>query len=532
MPSNRRKPTTPTPSSSVAGGPDAAWFDRAAADRAVRFIEKFLRHVKGVDAGHRFELEAWQRDLVVRPAFGWKLPDGSRLVRRIYVEMGRKNGKSTLGAALALLLTFADDEPGAEVYSAAADRDQAAIIFDIARQMVENCPALRSRCEVYRRSIVVHSTGSAYHVLSADAPTKHGKNAHGVVFDELHAQPNRDLWDVLTTATASRRQPMVIALTTAGYDRNSICWEQHDYALKVRDGIIPDPSFLPIVFAAEPDDDWRDERTWAKANPSLGAAVRVEYLRKEAERAAETPAAQNTFRRLHLSQWTEQSVRWLDMAAWDACAGGEDVDLSGRACWGGLDLASTMDLAAFVLVFWNEKRLVVRCRFWIPEDTIRQRARRDRVPYDVWAAQGFVEATQGNVVDYGVIRQRILEDFDRYDIREIAFDRWNATHIVQELQEDGLNLVPFGQGFKSMSGPTKELERHVVGMTLAHGGHPVLRWNASNVAARQDPAGNIKPDRARSFEKIDGIVALVMALGRAMLVEGQEVADDYAITML
>lgn len=473
----------------------------------------FCTHVKGELAGQPLLLDPWQRDRIVRPAFGWLRPDGARLIRQVYLELGRKNGKSSLGAALGLYLTFSDGEPGAEVYSAAADRDQAAIIFNIARQMVEQSPALRRRCKLYRRSIAIPETGSAYHVLSADVKTKHGKNASGVIFDELHTQPNRDLWDVLTTATGSRRQPMVVAVTTAGYDRNSICWEQHAYAEKVRDGIIDDPTLLPVIYAADEKDDWEDEAVWRKANPGLGTALSLDYLQREAAKAREIPALQNTFRRLHLSQWTEQATRWLDMRTWDQNDGGGDVDLDGRDCFGGLDLASTTDLAAFVLVFAVDGDVVVRPRFWIPEEAMRIRSRRDKVPYAEWCKAGLITATPGNVIDYAAIRAGLNADRERYNIRAVAYDRWNATQLVTELVDDGLPMVPFGQGFKSMSGPTKELEKQVVGRTLAHMGNPVLRWNASNVAVRQDPAGNLKPDRQHSYEKIDGIVALVMALG-------------------
>jgi len=498
------------------------YFDEQAAQVAVNFFERLLQHSKGEWAGQPFILQDWQRDEIIRPLFGWKRrSDGTRRYRTAYIEVPRKNGKSTLAAGIALLLLFADDEPGAEVYSAAADRDQASIVFDEAKRMVESSPLLARRAEVYKRSIVVPGTYSAYRVLSADAYTKHGLNAHGVVFDELHAQPTRDLWDVLTTSTGARRQPLVVAITTAGYDRESICWEQHEYARQVREGIIEDDAFLPVIYAADMDEDWLDEEVWAKANPSLGVTVKLDYLRNEARKAAQTPAYQNTFRRLHLNQWTQQESRWLPLKAWDACATPvNETLLQGAPCYGGLDLASSSDIASFVLCFpsepGEEEHYAWLPFFWIPEENMVERARKDRVPYDAWVRDGLITATEGNVIDYGYIVRDIEELGERFNIREIAFDRWGAFQVSQALEGAGFTMVGFGQGFASMAGPTKELLRLVLNRKLAHGGHPVLRWMADNMVVSTDAAGNVKPNKAKSREKIDGIVAGIMALDRAM----------------
>jgi len=513
------------------------WFDEQAAAVAVAFFERLLVHVKGEWAGQPFLLLPWQKK-IVRDIFGWKRPDGTRRYRTVYIEVPRKNGKSNLAAGLALYMLFLDDEPGAEIYSAAADTDQAAIVFDLAKQMVEASPALEARSEVYKRSIVVPATRSVYRVVSADAYTKHGFNAHGVVFDELHAQPNRELWDVLTTATGARRQPLVIAITTAGYDRESICWEQHEYARKVAEGIIEDDTFYPAIWAADEDDDWLDEEVWKKANPSLGHTLKWEYLRGEARRAQQSPAYQNTFRRLHLNQWTQQETRWLPMEAWNACA--HEVDEKALAGWvgyGGLDLASSVDIAAFEIVFppreegdlWR-----VVSRFWIPEENIVERARRDRVPYDTWVRDGYITATPGNVIDYAFIMAEIERLGEMYDIREIAFDRWGAVQISTALEERGFTMVQFGQGFRSMSPPTKELLRMVLNGQIAHGGHPVLRWMADNMVVDTDPAGNVKPNKRKSREKIDGMVALIMALDRATrnAAEGGSVYETRGIRTL
>jgi len=496
------------------------YFDEDAADLASAFFERRLVHCKGEWSGERFTLMPWQRDDIIRPLFGWKRADGTRKYRTAYIEIPRKNGKSTLASGIALFLLFIDDEPGAEVYSAAADREQAAIVHDLARQMVEASPLLLSRSEVYKRSIVVPSTSSVYKVLSADAPHKHGLNAHGVIVDELHVQPNRELVDVLTTSTGSRRQPMVVFITTAGFDRESICWEIHEYARQVLEGIIDDPSFFAYIRAAGPDDDWLDETVWAKANPGLGVTVKLDYLRTEAERAKQTPAYQNTFRRLHLNQWTQQETRWLPMEIWDSCGQPFNVEgLAKRECYGGLDLASTVDIAAFLLDFPPMEAgqpHIWLPHFWIPKASMVERGRRDRVPYDLWVRQGLITATEGNAIDYAFIRADIEKLKEQYDIREIAFDRFGAVQMSQELGSAGFTMVGFGQGFVSMSPPMTELLRLTLDGKLLHGGHPVLRWMADNLAVSMDPAGNVKPDKKKSREKIDGIVAGVMALDRAI----------------
>ncbi len=497
-------------------------FDKQAADMAVAFFEQLLVHVKGEWAGEPFILQPWEKNDIIRPLFGWKRADGTRKYRRAYIEIPRGNGKSTLVSGIALLLLFMDDEPGAEVYGAAADRDQAAIVFDLAKQMVEASPQLSKRAETFKRSIVVPSSSSVYRVLSSDVRTKHGFNVHGFVADELHAWPNRELWDVLSTGTRSRRQPLVVAITTAGYDRESICWELHEYARQVLDGTFVDEEFFAYIRAAGENDDWMDPKTWRKANPGFGVTVKEEYLEAEAKRARLTPAYLNTFLRLHLNRWTQQETRWLPMDAWNDC-GKKAIDLkalAGQPCYAGLDLASTVALASLLLVFppaeGNPEFFRVLPFFWMPQENLYERARKDAVPYDVWVRQSLIRATQGNVIDYGVIIRDIVELGAQVNIREIAFDRWGAEGMRQELEKEGFTMVAFGQGFASMSGPTKELLRLTIDGKLAHGGNPVLRWMADNVVVRQDPAGNVKPDKAKSKENIDGIVALIMGLDRAI----------------
>ena len=511
-------------------------FDEEAADRAVRFFSRYLRHTKGRWAGGAFALERWQRD-IVREVFGQKREDGTRRYRRAYIEVPRKNGKSTLCAGVALLLLFADNEPGAEIYSAAADRKQAAIVFETAKAMVEASPKLRERAKVYRHSIYVPKTGCRYEVLSADAYTKHGLNAHGIIFDELHAQPNRELWDVLTTSVGARVQPLIMAITTAGYDRQSVCYEQHDYAERVAKGVVDDPSFFAFIAAADADADWRKPSVWKQANPSLGVTITKDYLRQEAKRAEQVPAYQNTFRRLHLNQWTQQEDRLIDMAAWDASSGTVDSEaLRGQLCYGGLDLANTTDVAAFVLNFPPKEEGAphdILPFFWIPEDNMRDRSLRDRVPYDAWVRDGLMKATPGNVIDHSTILKDIEALGEKYNISEIAYDRWGATQISIQLQDAGFTIAQMGQGFKDMSPPTKELVRLTLAKLLRHGGHPVLRWMCDNLEARTDPAGNLKPDKAKSREKIDGMVALIMALDRSLRHEStRSVYEDRGIVTI
>ncbi len=521
------------------------WFDEEAADRAVKFFPEFLKHTKGEHAGQPFELLPWQRDDVIRPLFGWKRSDGTRKYRRAYIEVPRKNGKSQLAAGVGLMLTFVDQEAGAEVYSAAADREQATIVHEAGRSMVEESSELSSRARVLRRSIVVESTRSSYKVLSADVKTKHGLNAHGIIFDELHTQPNRELWDVLTTSTGARRQPVTFAITTAGYDKNSICWEIHDYAVKVLEGVIDDPAFLPVIYSAPDDADWSDPAMWELANPSIDVTISREYLEAESNRAKETPGYVNTFRRLHLNQWTESVSRWLNIEAWNEC--GEPVDpaeLEGQVCWGGLDLSTTLDLSAFVLVFPRENTnptvveaiaesagdeptqgYTVLAYFWVPEENIEQRVRRDRVPYDVWVRDGWITATEGNVIDYDFIEEKIKELAEMYNIQEIGFDPYNATSLVNHLMDEGLPMIVVRQGFLSLSAPAKELARLVVSRNLYHGANPVLRWCAANVVIETDAAENIKPTKKKSTERIDGIAALVNALSRAAGGDGESVYE-------
>ena len=498
-------------------------FDERKAQRVVRFIEA-LRHTKGEFHGQPFHLLPWQ-EKIIRDVFGTVRDDDPtmRQYTTAYIEIPKKNGKSELGAAIALNMLINDDEWKAEVYSCASDRQQAAIVFDVAVDMVRQSPALMKRVKIIpsTRRMIYQPTGSIYQVLSSEVATKHGLNVSACIFDELHTQPTRALYDVMTQGSGdARRQPLWFLLTTAGTDRNSICWEVHQKALDILEGRKIDPRFYPVLFGLPDDADWTSEENWYRANPSLDHTITIDKVRDAFRKAQETPADENQFRQLRLNQWVKQSVRWMPMDKWDECGGVVDpYALEGRACYAGLDLSSTSDLTALVLVFppiSEDEPYIALPFFWLPEETLSLRVRRDHVPYDQWARRGFIQTTEGNVVHYGFIERFICELGERYDIREIAHDRWNATMMVQTLEDDGFTMVPFGQGFKDMSPPTKELMRIVLEHRLCHGGHPVLRWNMDNAFVRTDPAGNLKLDKEKSTEKVDGAVALVMALDRAM----------------
>ena len=510
-------------------------YDEEAADFAVNFIE-CLCHTKGTWAGKPFELIDWQEQ-IIRDVFGTIKPNGYRQFNTAYIEIPKKQGKSELAAAVALLLCCGDGEERAEVYGCAADRQQASIVFEVAADMVRMCPALNKRVKILasQKRIIYQPTNSFYQVLSAEAYSKHGFNIHGVVFDELHTQPNRKLFDVMTKGSGdARMQPLYFLITTAGTDTNSICYETHQKAKDILEGRKIDPTFYPVIYGADEGDDWTDPKVWKKANPSLDITVGMDKVKAACESAKQNPGEENSFRQLRLNQWVKQAVRWMPMEKWDQCAFAvNEEELEGRVCYGGLDLSSTTDITAFVLVFPpldEEDKFQLLPYFWIPEETLDLRVRRDHVPYDVWERQGFLQTTEGNVVHYGYIEkfiERLGERFNireiafdrwgaRFNIREIAFDRWGAVQMVQNLEGMGFTVVPFGQGFKDMSPPTKELMKLTLEQKIAHGGHPVLRWMMDNIFIRTDPAGNIKADKERSTEKIDGAIAAIMGLDRAI----------------
>ena len=501
-------------------------YDKKKADRAVTFIEN-LCHTKGKWAGTPFWLLPWQEQLI-RDIFGIVKADGNRQFRTVFVEICKKVGKSELAAAVALYLLYADNEPSAEVYGAAADRQQASIVFDVAKQMVEMSPALMKRSKLMgaTKRIVNYSNAGYYQVLSAEVGGKHGFSVSGLVFDEIHTQPNRQLYDVLTKGSSDARQnPLHFIITTAGNDRHSIAYELHTKAVDILEGRRVDPTFYTVVYGLKDDEDWEDEANWYKVNPSLGYTVDIERLRDAYGEAKQNPADEVTFKWLRCNMWVSSTVAWIPDAIY--MRGNEPIDvdaLAGRDCYAGLDLSSTGDITALVLIFPprnEDEKYVLLPYFWIPEETIPRRVKANSVPYDIWEKQGYIMSTEGNVIHYDFIEKFIMDLSEKYHILEIAVDRWNATQMIQNLEGEGFTIVPFGQGFSSMSAPTKEFYRLLMEGRIIHGGNPVLRWMAGNVVIDTDPAGNIKVTKAKSKEKIDGIVAAIMALDRCIRQEGQ-----------
>jgi phage terminase large subunit-like protein len=511
------------------GSNGLVWKEEEAA-RAISFC-KLLKHWKGEWGGKQFIPEPWQEHLTLAPLFGWYRETSDGLRRRFtvgYNEQARKNGKTFTAAAIALQGLMADGEAGAECYAAASTRDQAGILFKDSQNVARQTPELMEHLEFFRNSIVCHGLSSVLKPVSSEANTLHGHNIHRAVIDELHAQPNRDLWDVIQTGTAARRNPLVFAITTAGHDRSTICWEQHEYARSVLEEHHHDDTFFAFISCAELDDDPFDPATWWKANPNLDVSIKSDYLAREANKAKTSPSYENTFRRLHLSQWTEQSIRWLPMHVWDECGGPVKFDapeyeaeLIGRECYAGLDLASTRDVNSLVLVFpLDDGRYRLLPFFWVPSEAHDDRAESDRRQVKHWATQGLIEQTDGNVADLdGQIPDDVMEICSRFDVRGLFFDPWHAAAFVQGLERRGFEharLVEFRQTVGSFAEPTKEFERLVSARKIEHGGNPVLRWMAANVAVKIDPAGNIRPDKAKSSDKIDGIVAAIMGLSGAI----------------
>lgn len=512
------------------------YFDKRAAGMAVAFFG-MLRHWKGEWARKPVHLEPAQQ-FWIWGLFGWKREDGTRRFRTAYLEVGRKNGKTTMAAGVGLYLAFVDNEPGAEVYSAATKRDQAKISHRDATEMVRLTPELKNAIGIYRDNLHDVKSGSKFEPLASDSNSLDGLNIHGAIADELHAWSGLGLWGVLKTATGSRRQPLMLAITTAGVDQQGVCYQQREYVTRILKNIVEDDAYWGMIYTLdtkrdwpdlEIDDDWQDEANWAKANPLLGVSKKLDTMRGDAREAAGKPAELNNFLRWHLNVWTQAVTRWVNPIAWNTC--GEtavsESDLTGRPCYGGLDLSQVYDITAFVLVFPPDDEgepYKIVCRFWLPEDNMVERVRRDQVPYDTWARLGYLRLTPGNVVDYDFILAEIITLREQFDIREVGFDRWGASQISQKLMEMGGDewVVPIGQGFASMSPPMKETGKLIASGKLAHGNNPVLTWMADNLVAREDPAGNIKPDKEKSREKIDGMVALIMGVDRTVRQSGGE----------
>lgn len=545
------------------------FFDIETANDAKDFFPSCLTHTKAPFAGKPFDLEDWQALMIVVPVFGWKhVKTGFRRFRKVYVEIPKKNGKSKLAGGIGLYMTFCDGEAGAEIICAAADREQATIVFDDAKAMVEDCPDLFDRALVFRRSIVYPETRSSFKVVSADVKSKHGPNISCLIFDELHVQTDRDLFETLEKGIAARDQPLVLMLTTAGTDQESICYEQHEYAESVKK-YGGDDSFLPVVFSIDPKrDDWASIETAKKVNPNFGLTVKAEYFEAEIRSALKEPRKVNSYKRLHLNIWTQQNRLWIPIEKWDACKKDFALeDLIGVQCAGGIDLSSKIDLSAFILAFKHyddpdekpveveldptadaaeeikefleallpapndptKKLFKINFRvtlvpfFWMPEESMTERKKSDRFGYDIMKDQGLVEVTEGNIIDYDAIYNKIQSLAPMYKLKaaEIGYDPWNATQLSTQLSKDGFKLIEIPQTFRHLSEPSKVFEALVNSGRIRHSGHPVLRWNVENVSVKEDPAGNIRPIKSSKMKRIDGVIASVNAISRLLVLKKQ-----------
>jgi phage terminase large subunit-like protein len=541
-----------------------SYYSEEKAEQAIRFI-KSLKHTKGKWRGVNFTLLDWQK-LALKDIFGTLKESGYRQYNTAYLEVPKKNGKSELGAGIALKMLAGDNEWAAEVYGCAADRAQASIIFDVAVDMVDQCPPLKKHIKpiLSQKRLVYMPTRSFYQVLSAEAFTKHGLNVHGVIFDELHAQPNRELFDVMTDGSGdARAQPLFFIISTAGddADRSSIGWEVHQMAVDILTGVKIDPTFYSMIYGLDKDnkriwkgkeyevikkdisDDaawreiWTNKDTWKKINPSIGHTITMEKVEELYTRAKTNLAKEKNFRWLRLNSWEKLKLhKWLSLDYWDLCKGKIDKDkLIGRPCYGGLDLSSTVDLTSFVLVFPPDdinRKWIVLPWFWVPEDNATERVRTDKVAYDVWAKQGYMKLTPGNVIDYDFIIKEIEEAAKTFDIIQIGYDSWSAMQTAIKLEDEGMTMVEVRQGPKSMSPAMKKIEQIVKSKELNHGGHPVLRWNVGNVEVKSDDSENIKPVKSKSTERIDGLVAFVNAMARVIVDAPKNVYEDYDILVI
>ena len=504
-------------------------FDKERAAQAVRFIE-MMPHVKGEWVGQTIRLEPIQK-LMIEDIFGILGPDGRRMIRTAYIELPRKNAKTTIAAAAGNKLFYADGEKGCEIYSAAHDKDQATISWSIANQMAKRIPALAKRTQFqdYRTRMFLHD-GSFFRAIERDAASQHGYNAHGIIFDELHTQATPELYEVLKTSTGSRSQPLTFAITTAGYDRETICWRLHDYARKLINGVLEDSTFYPVIFSAVTEDDeeskvdWLDEKLWKRANPLLGVSFEIDHLRAEAKQAVAMPDEQNTFKRLHLNIWTQSSTRLIDGAKWAAC--GDDslseASLYGMTAFGGLDLASTGDLASFCWAVPLDDKIALFWRFWCPKEGIQRRSHDDGLPYEAWADQGLITATPGAAIDFDTIEKDVKALCAMFDMQSIAYDRWQAIQLAQHLEAEGTTMVATGMGFSSLTDPTKTFIRWVISQKIVHDNHRLMRWQVDNLVGEIDASENVKPSKKKSSEKIDGCMAAILAIDRVIRTgEGQ-----------
>lgn len=489
-------------------------FDPAKANRAIQFIEH-LKFSKGKWSGKYFKLQPWQKEYVAK-LFGTVDEDGLRQYRQSIVFIPRKCGKTELGAAIALYMLVADGEKGAEVYSVAGDFQQASLVFNAAAQMVRTQPALSKliRLNASTKNMSVKNTNSIYKVLSSEAGTKHGLSCSCCIFDEIHVQKDRELYDTMATSMGAREQPLMLIISTVGNDTSSFAYEIYEYAKAIKDGVVKDDTVLPLIYEADADDDWTKEETWQKAIPNLDVSVSREFLRSECKKAQEIVSYQNSFRQLYLNMWQNQSQRWINLLDLEECIKNDlpsEEDLKSNNCYIGLDLSNTTDLTS-LSIYWPKLQTVKTISF-IPEDRIKTKEKEDKANYSTWVREKYIIATSGNVVDYDYIRDYINELSKTYSIRLISFDPWNSTKIMSDLESvDGFDTMAVRQGFYSLSPASKELERLIVSHQLKCGENPVLKWAFNNVSILRDNNQNIRPIKDKPTKRIDPVVATVIAI--------------------
>lgn len=512
---------------------EGCYFDQRQADRVCDFFTKFLRHSKGAHAGKPFELLDWQRERLINPVFGWMRPTGFRRFTRVYCELPKKNGKSTIAAGIGLYMMVGDREAGAHIFSAATDKKQAMIVHSEAINMVERSPALMKAIKINRSTNLLRHrrSSSEYSALSAAPNGKEGFDGHCAVIDELHVWPGRQLWDALRYMGRARRQPIIFVITTAGDDLQSVCYEQHQYAENVLSGKIIDTRFYPLVYgctAAELEGDKIfDRKLWRKANPSMGHTMDEDEFGRDLKEAMQSPRSRNAFLRYSFNVWAQSVTAWLDHDDWSKAAIKPDLrhqwPEDGATCYGGLDLAKTSDMSSFVLVFGTDREnqarsYELRPTFWLPRAKVIELS--DRLEVKQWEEQGFLNVTEGDVVDYESIKSEIARLNQKYRIEKVAFDPWNAEALTQWLETElGINRVEFRQSIANFTHPTSEFERLLKAGLLSHPDHPILSWQARHVSVKTDVSGNYRPVKPEhgDIRKIDGIVASIMGLSEAML---------------
>ena len=506
---------------------DKGWyFDRKAAVRAITFIER-LKHTKGEWAGQRFRLEPWQQ-FIIWNIFGWKNADGTRRFRYAYIEIARKNGKTALSAGIGLYMLFADGEARPEVYSAATVKDQAKICFSDAVEIVK-ATDLKNYLTPYRNSIVYELKGGMMKPLSSDYGTHDGLNPSCGIIDEFHAHKDSGMFDVIKSAFGARRQPLMFIITTAGFNKNGACYAYRDNVVKVLRGVNSDDTLFGIIYTLDDQSEWDNPKMWIKSNPNLGVSLSADYLADQVTDAKNRPEAVRNVMTKNVNLWVDAEKTWILDEAWMRCCGEMSVDdLAGCECWGGLDLSNISDITAYVLLFHERDRFQLLPFFWIPKEKMLEKIRKENINYDLWVCAGYVKVTEGNVIDYDFVKADILSIVSRYDLKSSAYDRWNSSQTIIDLQNEGMECNPFGQGYGSMSAPSKEFEKLALSGRIEHFGNPVLRWMLASTVIKTDPAGNIKPDKEKSVQKIDGIVASIMALGEWMTAQAAEENDPYS----